>query len=184
MMPFDAVFPEVAERETRAFLVHDRDDLPLGTYLLREFYCHDPECDCRRVLLQVHHAEGNRIAASINYGFEQAKPPFDDEPQIMLDPLNPQSKHADALLGMFEEVIANDRAYRDRLVRHYTIWKAVVNDPSHPSHAKVRTKAHDDPDFSPAFPRQEPARRSGPRIGPNDPCPCGSGKKFKKCCRQ
>lgn len=25
-------------------------------------------------------------------------------------------------------------------------------------------------------------RRDGPKIGRNDPCPCGSGKKFKKCC--
>jgi hypothetical protein len=25
-------------------------------------------------------------------------------------------------------------------------------------------------------------RRPGPKIGRNDPCPCGSGKKFKKCC--
>jgi uncharacterized protein len=27
-----------------------------------------------------------------------------------------------------------------------------------------------------------PIRRSGPRVGRNDPCPCGSGKKYKKCC--
>ncbi|MBM4147549.1 MAG: preprotein translocase subunit SecA [Lentisphaerae bacterium] len=26
------------------------------------------------------------------------------------------------------------------------------------------------------------ASRGGPRVGRNDPCPCGSGKKFKKCC--
>jgi preprotein translocase subunit SecA len=25
-------------------------------------------------------------------------------------------------------------------------------------------------------------RRAGPKIGRNDPCPCGSGKKHKKCC--
>lgn len=25
-------------------------------------------------------------------------------------------------------------------------------------------------------------RRAGDKIGRNDPCPCGSGKKFKKCC--
>ena len=25
-------------------------------------------------------------------------------------------------------------------------------------------------------------RRQGKKIGPNDPCPCGSGKKYKKCC--
>ncbi len=24
--------------------------------------------------------------------------------------------------------------------------------------------------------------KAGPRIGRNDPCPCGSGKKYKKCC--
>jgi len=23
---------------------------------------------------------------------------------------------------------------------------------------------------------------AAPRVGRNDPCPCGSGKKFKKCC--
>jgi hypothetical protein len=26
-------------------------------------------------------------------------------------------------------------------------------------------------------------RKSGFRIAPNDPCPCKSGKKFKKCCQ-
>jgi len=29
---------------------------------------------------------------------------------------------------------------------------------------------------------QEPVVASGPKVGRNDPCPCGSGKKFKKCC--
>jgi preprotein translocase subunit SecA len=24
--------------------------------------------------------------------------------------------------------------------------------------------------------------RSGPKVGRNDPCPCGSGKKYKQCC--
>ena len=28
----------------------------------------------------------------------------------------------------------------------------------------------------------EPFRREQPKIGRNDPCPCGSGKKYKKCC--
>ena len=27
----------------------------------------------------------------------------------------------------------------------------------------------------------QPVRREGPKIGRNDPCPCGSGQKFKKC---
>ncbi len=34
----------------------------------------------------------------------------------------------------------------------------------------------------PAEPVMTPVRSRGPRIGRNDPCSCGSGKKFKKCC--
>ena len=32
-----------------------------------------------------------------------------------------------------------------------------------------------------AEPKEQPIR-SAPRVGRNDPCPCGSGKKYKKCC--
>jgi len=31
--------------------------------------------------------------------------------------------------------------------------------------------------------KQQPVRASN-KVGPNDPCPCGSGKKYKKCCMQ
>jgi SEC-C motif domain protein len=31
-------------------------------------------------------------------------------------------------------------------------------------------------------PSQKPIVRSDPKVGRNDPCPCGSGKKAKKCC--
>jgi preprotein translocase subunit SecA len=35
--------------------------------------------------------------------------------------------------------------------------------------------------YEPSGPvRQEPVK-VGPKIGRNDPCPCGSGKKFKNC---
>ena len=30
-------------------------------------------------------------------------------------------------------------------------------------------------------PKQETVRRDKPKVGRNDPCPCGSGKKYKKC---
>jgi preprotein translocase subunit SecA len=51
-----------------------------------------------------------------------------------------------------------------------------------------------DPDGTPPPPRAaagasrvaqraavQPVRREGPKVGRNDPCPCGSGQKFKKC---
>lgn len=28
----------------------------------------------------------------------------------------------------------------------------------------------------------QPIKRATPKVGRNEPCPCGSGKKFKKCC--
>jgi preprotein translocase subunit SecA len=30
--------------------------------------------------------------------------------------------------------------------------------------------------------KPEPVRNRAPRVGRNDPCPCGSGKKYKQCC--
>lgn len=31
-------------------------------------------------------------------------------------------------------------------------------------------------------PTQRQMERNPPKVGRNEPCPCGSGKKFKKCC--
>ncbi len=30
--------------------------------------------------------------------------------------------------------------------------------------------------------KKQPVRKAATKVGPNDPCPCGSGKKYKKCC--
>ncbi len=32
--------------------------------------------------------------------------------------------------------------------------------------------------------KKQPVRNKEKKVGPNDPCPCGSGKKYKKCCMQ
>jgi hypothetical protein len=135
------------------------------------------------VLLNVIDTETRKHVATINHGFEPPKPPFDDEGQTFLDPLNPQSPMSGALLDLFEDMIANDTGYQERLERHYAMWKGVVDNPSHPDHHKVRNELHEDPTFRPAFPKQQPVHREGPKVGPNELCPCGSGKKFKKCCR-
>ncbi len=47
-------------------------------------------------------------------------------------------------------------------------------------HADVSSaNAAPDSDSSPAQP--QPVTRSQPKVGRNDPCPCGSGKKYKQC---
>lgn len=42
-------------------------------------------------------------------------------------------------------------------------------------------KPEDITDIDRAVQARQPADRS-PKIGRNEPCPCGSAKKFKKCC--
>ena len=32
--------------------------------------------------------------------------------------------------------------------------------------------------------KKQPVRKAANKVGPNDPCPCGSGLKYKKCCMQ
>jgi hypothetical protein len=59
-----------------------------------------------------------------------------------------------------------------------------------PPDKRVREAVFESPE-APAFPTQgasasefdsQPIRRGAPKVGRNDPCPCGSGKKYKKCC--
>ena len=41
---------------------------------------------------------------------------------------------------------------------------------------------HDHGDLDPSvFLAKQPFVRPEPKVGRNDPCPCGSGKKYKKC---
>ena len=149
MKAFDSVFLELAVRESRVIHSFDRGGGPRRTMLFREFYCTDPRCDCRRVVLVVEHVEARKNVASINYAFEPSL--RQGRPQMFLDPLNPQSELSDTVLEVFADMIGKDRKYRRLLMSHYEMWKQVAGDPAHPDHAKVRGPAHDDRAFRPAF---------------------------------
>ena len=178
MIGFHLLFPDEAANECRTVTPLNRADLPSRTFLFMEAYCAETRCDCRRVMLNVIDAESHDHVATINYAFDPPKPSFDDPGQMFLDPLNPQTELSPAFLELTADMVASDRAYHDRLVRHYTMWKSIVDDPSHPDQQKLRAVRGDG-----GFSSPEPVRRSGTKIGPNVPCPCGSGRKYKKCCR-
>ena len=67
------------------------------------------------------------ILASISYAFDRD----DDWPGPFLDPLNPQSRFADALLDLVAQVLA-DPDYVARLEAHYYQVKGAMADPTHP----------------------------------------------------
>ena len=73
--------------------------------------------------------------------------------------VNEESKKKDIpdIYEMHEEVISNWSSYREE--------------------EKVEDAEEDD-----FYEVQKPIVNAGPKIGRNDPCPCGSGKKYKKCC--
>ena len=52
-------------------------------------------------------------------------------------------------------------------------------------HAHGHAHEHDDCGCGHDHPHHAPVEtfvRGSPTVGRNDPCPCGSGKKHKKCC--
>lgn len=56
-----------------------RADLSHRTFVFMEACCTDPQCGCRRVMLNVIDAETHNHVATINYAFEPPMPPFEDE---------------------------------------------------------------------------------------------------------
>ena len=72
---------------------------------------------------------------------------------------------------MFDEMIA---AIREETVRMVLTVPVRVQRP--PQREQVMK-----PD-APNAGAQPPYKNKGEKIGRNDPCPCGSGKKYKNCC--
>ena len=77
---------------------------------------------------------------------------------------------------MFDEMIAAIRENTARML--LTIRLKAKEEPKREQVAKPTATSADNTDT------KQPVRK-GKKIGPNEPCPCGSGKKFKKCtCEQ
>jgi hypothetical protein len=128
LVPFVRLFREKGEAETRVLTTQGHAHLPDDAYALVESYCVDPTCHCRRVMLNVFSRRGQRILASIGFGFDR-----DDEfAGPYLDPLNPQSEYAEVLLKLTKPILA-DPTYVARLESHYYQVKGAVADPSHPA---------------------------------------------------
>ena len=75
---------------------------------------------------------------------------------------------------MFEEMINSIRENTVHMV--FTMRLRGPSAPERKAVAKITGEHGGDGSI-----KREPQRR-GPKVGRNDPCPCGSGKKYKKCC--
>ena len=73
---------------------------------------------------------------------------------------------------MFDQMIATIRENTARMM--LTVQIRTKEEPQREQVAKPTATSADQTD-------EKRPMRKGKKIGPNDPCPCGSGKKFKKC---
>ena len=77
--------------------------------------------------------------------------------------------------AMFEEMIQNIKLDTVRYLYHIEIEK------KEPQIERERVAVETTTNYDEAA-ANEPKKRTEPKIGRNDPCPCGSGKKYKNCC--
>jgi hypothetical protein len=173
--PFYELLEEVAEKETRTIIIFNNKKVPDGEYGLMEFYCNDPDCDCRRVFLNVFSLREKETLAVIAYGWEGKK--FyaqwlgNSDPKLIkemqgpaLNASSPQSKFAPALLEVVRDVLL-DKQYVSRLIRHYRMFKEALKNREAAKKVNKTVEV-----------------KSQKQVSRNAPCPCGSGKKYKKCC--
>jgi len=88
------------------------------------------------------------------------------------------------------DVLYNDRDFRfiDDTIAELEDWDCFNEDNTddyydyfEPTEGDESISLADGPDNEISAPQQEPYRNAN-KVGRNDPCPCGSGKKYKKCC--
>ena len=84
---------------------------------------------------------------------------------------DPLVEYKMAGFDMFDDMIANIQEDTVRLLYHVKIEQKVEREQV----AKVTGTNKDDS-------ANTPKKRVAAKVYPNDPCPCGSGKKYKQCC--
>ncbi|MBT6115813.1 MAG: preprotein translocase subunit SecA [Porticoccaceae bacterium] len=103
---------------------------------------------------------------------------------------NPKQEYKRESFAMFEELLANIKYETIRFLSHIQ----VASDEDMRKLEAQRRKEQEGREYQHAQsanlaqetgeeggPAAQPVQRLGPKVGRNDPCPCGSGKKYKQC---
>ena len=85
---------------------------------------------------------------------------------------------AEVVLSLFRST-TNIEAFKDFL-RNLPMNQGRGEVPPSSSTSSAQSQTNNDPELEPQI--TLPVTRSAPKIGRNEPCSCGSGKKFKQCC--
>ncbi|MFP4639947.1 MAG: preprotein translocase subunit SecA [Guyparkeria sp.] len=178
---------ETAERHYQA------KETLIGADNLRQFE--------KGVLLQVLDAQWKEHLAAMDYlrqsiglrGYAQKNPTQEYKREAfemfgrMIDDMNyeivrtltrlrvaaPEGMEQEDISSMLDELIDNPKVDPSQLrTRHESV--STFDEPPAEEPARRQAAAEEPP--------TRPVRRENPKVGRNDPCPCGSGKKYKQCC--
>ncbi len=157
----DAVREELRERVKQAYQRKEQD---LGSELLRYLE--------KNILLQVidHHWKDHLL------GMDQLRDGIGLRGYGQKDPLIEYKREGyDMFAAMMDRIKSDalERLFRVQVVRGEP--PPAVAQPSRPARLTLN-RGEDQPAAA-----AKPVQRSGEKIGRNEPCPCGSGKKYKKC---
>ncbi len=103
---------------------------------------------------------------------------------------NPKQEYKREAFEMFAAMLENIKREVVEILSRFEIQEAPPMEAPPPvefefRHDEFRGLAGEEPPPEPAEPAPaQPFRREGRKVGRNEPCPCGSGKKYKRCCGQ
>ena len=150
-------------------------------FLIEDQYCPNPECDCQQVVLEfwerVHEYYPERKRSinqllRVNYALDGSRNEIDFS--------NDSASTTKYLLRAWEH---RGACHFSEFRRRYDLIKS-IGSRSFSSLAESSSSSQVQPVVTPPT-RIDPPQKiaaSRPRVGRNDPCPCGSGRKYKRCC--
>lgn len=128
------------------------------TYWIYDYYCMHPNCECNEVYLEFTEEQKSKQAVGHHFGVRVS---FKDESYVLEDYNFSKQKAM--------EIVDDTLKYSHDAIEL----------------CKVRYKLMKDKGTQIIVDQANAARQpvvKGADTGRNEPCPCGSGKKYKKCC--
>jgi hypothetical protein len=163
--------PLASAEDAMLRLLKEADDVEFRSMLATSLMYRAPGPEAIEVIIDLY-GNGNLGAdGDPRYSLAPACVIAGIQPQELPDWINLTEAHEHQMARWIEEMSAPDAANLPRADQD-------------PGDAELEDDLPPDFDRRPPSPDEItwPIRREAPKVGRNDPCPCGSGKKYKKCC--
>lgn len=149
-------------------------------YLVEDLYCANPACDCQALHVQfwegVYSSDGEKLEITMSF---LGRVTFAGQLEVEESPRCTR-REAQRILSAWRKAYQCDMELYERRYQ-------CVQEIGRRCLAEAETRAAGNPSLTKGAHRFQPDTAANSsnlpnRIGRNAPCPCGSGKKFKRCC--